>query len=232
MAHQGFDSITVDIQHGVVDYQSAVSMFQGISTTDVVPLARVPWNDPAWIMKTLDAGAYGLICPMINSREQAEAFVQACKYPPRGFRSWGPTRAMIYAGGDYGDHANSEIIAIPMIETADAVKNLDEILSVPGVDAIYVGPQDLSLALGCKPRLDQDEPPVAEAMAKIVAGCKRHGVIAGIHCTGSAHALTMIEKGFRFVTLASDNRFLAAKAAEEVGAVRKGRAKMGTLPAY
>ena len=232
MAHQGFDSLTDDMQHGVVDYQTAVAMLQGISTTGVMPLARVPWNDPARLMKILDAGAYGVICPMINTRAQAEALVAACKYAPRGYRSWGPVRASIYAGSDYGDHANDDLIVMPMIETAEAVKNIDEILSVPGVDAVYVGPSDLSLTLGCKPRLDQTDPPVVEAQQRIVDACKRHGVVAGIHNATAAYALQMIAAGYQFVTLASDSRFLAAKAAEEVAAVRKTGVKAGTLPAY
>ncbi len=232
MAHQGFDSLTVDMQHGVVDYQVAVTMLQAISTTRTVPLARVPWNDPARLMKILDAGVYGVICPMISTRAQAEALVQACKYPPRGYRSWGPVRASIYAGTDYGDHANDDILVIPMIETAEALRNLDDILSVPGVDAIYVGPSDLSLALGCKPRLDQTDPPVVEAQQQIAEACKRHGVIAGIHNNTAAYALEMIQAGYRFVTLASDSRFLAAKAADEVAAVRKSAVSTGRLPAY
>ena len=232
MAHQGFDSLTVDMQHGVVDYQVAVTMLQGISTTPVIPLARVPWNDPARLMKILDAGAYGVICPMVNTREQAEALVQACKYPPRGYRSWGPVRASIYAGTDYGDHANEDIIVMPMIETAEALKNLDDILTVPGVDAIYVGPSDLSLALGCKPRLDQTDAPVVKAQQKIVEACKRHGVIAGIHNATAAYAVKMVAAGYQFVTLASDGRFLAAKAAEEVAVARKTAVKVGKLPAY
>jgi 4-hydroxy-2-oxoheptanedioate aldolase len=232
MAHQGFDSLTVDMQHGVVDYQVAVTMLQGISTTPVIPLARVPWNDPARLMKILDAGAYGVICPMVNTREQAEALVQACRYPPRGYRSWGPVRASIYAGADYGDRANEDIIVMPMIETADALKNLDDILSVPGVDAIYVGPSDLSLALGCKPRLDQTDAPVVEAQEKIVEACKRHGVIAGIHNATAAYAVKMVAAGYQFVTLASDSRFLAAKAAEEVAVARRTAVKAGKLPAY
>ena len=113
MAHQGFDSLTVDMQHGVVDYQTAVTMLQAVSTTPVIPLARVPWNDPALLMKILDAGVYGVICPMINTRAQAEALVGACKYAPRGYRSWGPVRASIYAGTDYGDHANEDLIVCP-----------------------------------------------------------------------------------------------------------------------
>jgi 4-hydroxy-2-oxoheptanedioate aldolase len=232
MAHQGFDSITVDMQHGVVDYQVAVTMLQALSTTPVMPLARVPWNDPARLMKILDAGAYGVICPMINTREEAEALVQACKYPPRGYRSWGPVRASIYAGGDYGDHANDDIVVMPMIETALALKNLDDILSVPGVDAVYVGPSDLSLALGCKPRLDQTDPPVVEAQRKILQACKRHGVVAGIHNATAAYSLQMIAEGYQFVTLASDGRFLALKAAEEVAAVRKSGVQAGKIPAY
>jgi 4-hydroxy-2-oxoheptanedioate aldolase len=231
MAHQGFDSLTVDMQHGVVDYQIAVSMLQGISTTGVIPLARVPWNDPGRLMKILDAGVYGVICPMINTRAQAEALVAACKYPPLGYRSFGPVRASIYAGTDYGDHANDDIIVMPMIETAEALKNLDAILTTPGVDAIYVGPADLSLALGCKPRLDQTDAPVVEAQQKIVEACKRHGIVAGIHNSTAAYALKMRDAGYRFLTLASDTRFLAAKAAEEVGVMRKGGAG-GRLPAY
>jgi 4-hydroxy-2-oxoheptanedioate aldolase len=232
MAHQGFDSLTVDMQHGVVDYQVAVTMLQAISTTPAIPLARVPWNDPARLMKILDAGVYGVICPMINTREEAEALVRACKYAPRGYRSWGPVRASIYAGADYGDHANEDIVVMPMIETAQAVANIDDILSVKGVDAVYVGPSDLSLTLGCKPRLDQTDPPVVEAQLKIVAACKRHGVAAGIHNGTAAYALKMIEAGYQFVTLASDSRHMAMKAAEEVGAVRKTGVKAGKLPAY
>jgi 4-hydroxy-2-oxoheptanedioate aldolase len=231
VAHQGYDSLTIDMQHGVVDYQTAVTMLQAISTTPVIPLARVPWNDPAILMKSLDAGVYGVVCPMINSRAEAEALVRACKYPPRGYRSFGPVRASIYAGSDYVDHANDDLIVMPMIETAEALKNLDEILAVPGVDAVYVGPADLSLALGCRPRLDQTDAPVVEAQQKIVEACKRHGVYAGIHNATAAYALQMMAIGYQFVTLASDSRHLAAKAAEEAATVKKSAAG-GKLPAY
>jgi 4-hydroxy-2-oxoheptanedioate aldolase len=231
MAHQGFDSLTVDMQHGVVEYQAAVTMLQAISTTNVIPLARIPWNDPGRIMKILDAGVYGVICPMINTRAQAEALVAACKYPPLGYRSWGPVRASIYAGTDYGDHANADLLVIPMIETAQALENLDDILSVPGIDAVYVGPSDLSLALGCKPRLDQTDPPVVEAQRQIAAACKRHNIVAGIHNNTPEYALKMMAEGYQFLTLASDSRFLAAKAAEQVAVVRKS-ATGGKLPAY
>jgi 4-hydroxy-2-oxoheptanedioate aldolase len=129
------------------------------------------------------------------------------------------------------DHANEQLVVMPMIETAEALKNLDEILGTPGVDGVYVGPSDLSLALGCRPRLDQTDPPVVEAQQKIVAACKRHGLVAGIHNATSGYALKMMEAGYRFLTLASDSRFLAARAAEEVSAVRKA-AVGGKVPAY
>src|SRR6185369_11917132 len=130
MAHQGWDSLTVDLQHGVVDYQTAVTMLQAISTTPTVPLARVPWLDPGILMKMLDAAVYGVICPMINSAEEARRLVAACRYPPKGTRSFGPIRALLYGGADYPKHANDTILVIAMIETRDALTNLDEILAV------------------------------------------------------------------------------------------------------
>ena len=141
-------------------------------------------------------------------------------------------RASIYAGADYGDHANDDVLVMPMIETAEALENLDAILQVPGIDAVYVGPSDLSLALGYKPRLDQDEPAVVEALRRIVSTCKKYGVIAGLHNNTPQYALKMIEEGFHFVTIASESRFMAAKAAEEVAVMRQGSVKAGAIPAY
>ena len=163
MAHQGWDSLTIDLQHGLIDYQNAVGMLQAISTTRTVPFVRVPWLDPAIIMKVLDAGAYGVICPMINSAAEAREFVAACRYPPAGIRSCGPIRANIYAGSDYVANANRTIITMAMIETRSGLDNLDEILSVEGLDAIYVGPADLALALGCEPQLDPTEEDVRQS---------------------------------------------------------------------
>ena len=227
MAHQGFDSLCIDMQHGVIDYQIAVTMLQAISTTPVIPLTRVPWNDPGGLMKILDAGTYGVICPMINNRTQAEALANACKYPPLGFRSFGPIRAKYYGGGasygggDYHEYANDETLVIAQIETAEAIENLDEILETPGIDAAYVGPSDLALALGSQPRAGQNDAVVIEAKKKIVEACKRHGVPAGIHTPSADAALKMISEGYQLVTIASDDRFLMTKAAAEVSAVRK-----------
>ena len=128
MAHQGFDSLTIDLQHGLTDYSSALPMLQAISSTDVTPLARVNWNEPGQIMKILDAGSYGVICPMVSNKQDAERFVQACMYPPHGHRSFGPIRGIIYGGPDYVKHADKEILKLAMIETKEALEKLDEIL--------------------------------------------------------------------------------------------------------
>jgi 4-hydroxy-2-oxoheptanedioate aldolase len=232
MAHQGWDSVTVDLQHGVVDYQVAVTMLQAISTTATMPVVRVPWLEPGIIGKVLDAGAYGVICPMINNRAEAERLVSACRYPPKGNRSFGPIRALLYAGADYAKHANDTVVVFAMIETRDALNNLDEILSVPGLDAIYIGPADLSNALGCTPTFDQTEKPVVEAIDLIVSKAKKHGVVAGIHNGTPEYAQKMIDKGFQFVTIASDARLMAAKAAEVIGKMRAAAPKAAAGGTY
>ena len=220
MAHQGWDSLTVDMQHGLFDYETGVTMLQAISTTEVTPLVRVHWNEPGIIMKMLDAGAYGVICPMINTRSEAEAFVGACRYYPQGYRSIGPVRASVYAGSDYADHANETVITMAMIESEQAVNNIDSILSVPGLDAIYVGPGDLSLTMGGKERSDLTEPHLVKALDTIVAACRKHGVVAGIHVNSTDYAWRMIEKGYQFVSLMSDSYFLGTAAQATVQAMR------------
>ena len=220
MAHQGWDSLTVDVQHGLIGYDVALPMLQAISTTATIPIARAPWNEPGMIMKLLDAGAYGIICPMINTQAEAQAFVGACRYAPQGYRSAGPTRAAVYAGADYLQCANSTIVTLAMIETAEAVKNVDDIVSVPGLDGIYIGPSDLSISLGLQPGGPFAQPRLAEAIDAVLAATQRKGVVAGIHTNATDDALRMIEKGFRFVTVASDTRLLTT-AAQSVLAVMK-----------
>ncbi|MCO5066294.1 MAG: aldolase/citrate lyase family protein [Rhizobiaceae bacterium] len=220
MAHAGWDSLTIDLQHGVQDYATSIAMLQAISTTSTVPLARVPWNEPGIIMKMLDAGCYGIICPMINTAQDAHDFVSACRYIPRGRRSFGPIRATLYAGADYPQHANDEIVTFVMIETQEALDNLDEILAVEGVDAIYIGPADLSLALGCTPKFDQDEKPVVEAIEMVVRKATEKGIVAGIQNGTPAYALKMIDLGFKFVTVASDARMMTARSSEIIGSMR------------
>jgi len=225
MAHMGWDSLVVDTQHGVVGYETMVAMLQGISTTAVTPMVRVPWNNPADIMKALDAGAYGIICPMINSRAECESFVGACRYAPLGYRSSGPIRATLYGGPDYHAKANDVVVAMAMIETTQALENLDAILATPGLDGIYVGPSDLSITMGHAPGLDRSEEDVLAAYKKILAGCKRHGVHPGIHTGSAAYAKRMIEMGFQFVTLLGDARLLTMAGQQVVQEMRAGAAK-------
>ena len=209
MAHQGWDSLTVDMQHGMIDYAAMVTMLQAISTTATVPVVRVPWLEPGILMKALDAGAYGVICPMINSREDAQKLVAYTHYAPRGTRSFGPVRATLYGGADYAQHANHTVVTFAMIETAQALDRLDDILSVEGLDAIYIGPSDLSLSLGCRPVFDDVDAPVAQAIAHIAERAKAHGVQCGIHNGVPAVAQARVAMGYRFVTLGSDARMLA-----------------------
>ncbi len=220
MAHQGWDSLTIDLQHGVVDYQAMVTMLQAISTTETVPVVRVPWLEPGILMKTLDAGAYGVICPMVNTKEDAQKLVAYTHYAPKGTRSFGPVRALLYSGADYPQHANDTIVTFAMIETAAALDNLDEILSVEGLDAIYIGPSDLSLALGCNPTFDDLDPKAAEAVDHILARAKAHGVVAGIHNGTPESAQKRIAKGFQFVTVSSDARLMAAGAQQVISKMR------------
>ncbi len=230
MAHQPWDSLTVDMQHGVIDYQAMVGMLQAISTRPPVPMARVPWLEPGIVMKTLDAGAYGVICPMVNSAEEAEAFVSYCRYPPRGQRSFGPIRAMLYAGADYGRHANEEVLAIAMIETRAALDALDAILAVPGLDGVYVGPSDLSASLGLMPQLDPDGGEVLEAITTIAKATKAKGLVAGIHCMAPAYVRKMFGLGYDFASIASESRLMALKAQEVIAASVGADAEPGSTP--
>ena len=212
MARQGWDSLTIDMQHGLVDYQAATAMLTAISTTATAPLVRVPWLEEGIIMKMLDAGAHGVICPMINTRQDAERLVAAARYPPLGARSFGPIRALLCSGEDYHQRANDSVLVLAMIETREAVKNADEILSVPGLDGVYIGPADLSCSFGCVPSFTPDAPPVTQAIEHILAVAQKKGVFAGIHTGTPEYAKKMMAQGFNLVTVLSDARLLAAGA--------------------
>ena len=216
LAHSGLDSLTVDMQHGPVDYADLVTMLQAISTTDTVPVVRAPWHDPGLVMRALDAGAYGVICPMVDTPGQAESFVGACRYPPAGYRSYGPFRAAIYGGEDYTEHANRTVVTIAMIETREALENLDGILAVDGLDGVFVGPSDLGQSLGYGPGADRDEPEVVEAIDTVVSTARERGLAAGIFTGTPEHASRMIGKGFNFVNVSTDVQLLAAASAEVV----------------
>ena len=217
MAQQGWDSLTIDMQHGLIDYQNAVSMLQAISTTETTPIARVNWNEPGQIMKILDAGCYGIICPMVSNKKEAEKFIQACQYPPDGYRSFGPIRASIYGRDDYAKHSNHEILKLAMIETKEALEKLDEILDTPNLDGIYIGPADLSLAVGEEPGFDKPENTKAyKEILRILDAAKKRNLLAGLHNGTAEYAQKMIEKGFNLVTVGSDSRYITAGAKSDL----------------
>ena len=208
MASAGWDSCTVDLQHGLIDYATALTMLQAISTTPVVPLVRVPWNEPGIIMKSLDAGAYGIICPMINSRREAEQFVGACRYAPSGYRSIGPLRAALYAGVDaetYTATANDQVLALAMIETAEALACVDEIVATPGLDGVYIGPSDLHLSMTGRFGINYTEGPVYDALLRIRDAARSAGIVACMHAVATpSYARKMIDLGYSLVTVAND----------------------------
>lgn len=202
-ARVGFDYVCIDAQHGLIDYADVAGMVQAILLGGSRPIVRVPWNEPGIIGKVLDAGAHGVIVPMVNSVEDARAAVQACRYAPDGSRSYGPTAAKMRPDEDYTQWARDNVVVIPMIETVQAVENLDQILAVEGIDAIYVGPADLSLTLGLPPGNNDDTPAFVEALMTIVAGCEKASVVPGIHASGDL-AARRLEMGFRMITVGSD----------------------------
>lgn len=228
MGRAGFDFVCVDNQHGVNDYLTTVPMLQAIDLGGATPIVRVPWNEPGIIGKMLDGGSLGIIIPMVNSVAEAEAAVRACRYAPVGARSYGPIRAGMRVSG-YFDQANEAVACIPMIETAEAVAALDDILSVPGIDAVYVGPADLSITLGLPPGNNDDDPTFIDALETIVAGCERHGVVAGIHAT-TALTQKRLEMGFRMVVATSDGAALrdglAGAVAQVPGSIEPSEASL------
>ena len=226
IAHAQFDWVCVDMQHGIIDYAQMVAMLQAVSYTDVTPLVRVPWNEPGIIGKSLDAGARGVIIPMVNSRGDAERAVLACRYAPAGARSYGPVRANYSAGFDYFANANDDVLCIVMVETRDAVADVDAILSVPGIDAVYIGPADLSITLGLPPAPDHDAASFRDAIKTILDACRTHGVVPGI-AGNQVTAPKRIEQGFRLVEVAADAALLAGSAGRALSAVAPDR---GTDP--
>lgn len=223
LAAQGFDSVTVDMQHGALGYSDLLPMLQAMRASGATLLARVPWLDPAAVMKALDAGAEGIICPMVNTADEAARLVSYMRYPPLGTRSFGPTRAVFAHGADYAATANETTLAFVMIETAEGFANLEDIVATPGLDGIYVGPADLSLSLSkgqLAAGMDREEPEIIDALKKIAAACQRRGVIAALHCGTPEYAHRAIGWGYRMTTVGGDTRFLSLGAAEAVAGFR------------
>ena len=224
LGHQGVDAVTVDLQHGMAGFDTAVAIFQAISATPALPFARVAHNDLSQINKLLDAGAYGIICPMVSTPEDARRFARACRYPPLGDRSFGPARGLLYGGADYFKCANAEIATLAMIETAEGLENLKAILAVEELDGIYVGPNDLCLALGVEPNAESDAQIVKDAISRIVDACRSAGKAAGIFCSSGQAAAMRAEQGFNFVTPGNDAALLGKALRKEVAELRNPHA--------
>ena len=220
MAGLGFDWLCMDMQHGLLDYNDVRAMLPAVSQTDTVPIVRVPWNEPWIIMKVLDAGAYGVIVPLVNNREEAEKAVSACRYPKQGIRSFGPIRAASYAGRGYPKYANDEILCIAMIETAEALENLDDICSTPGLDAIYIGPSDLAYAIGLVARGDNNDPKHVETVNHIYETARKHDIHVGMHTGSLEYTKRFLKQGFDMVMLGADTAFMSRMVSAELGEAR------------
>jgi 4-hydroxy-2-oxoheptanedioate aldolase len=234
MAAQGYDSLTIDLQHGIIDYQAAVAMLQAMRASAVTPLVRPAWLDAAAIMKALDAGAYGVICPMINSRADAESLVSFVRYPPVGIRSFGPTRSVFSAGEDYAAAADAAVVCFAMIETQQGYDNVGEIVATPGLDGVYIGPADLTLGLTgrrYRPGFDREEPEMVAAIRRILDAAKAAGIRAALHCGSPEYAAKALAWGFDMVTVSNDVRLLASAAGQAVRRVRELAAGPGELNA-
>ena len=220
LGQAGFDWLNIEQEHAAVDATLTQYILQAISVGDAVPMVRVPWNGGDWIKRALDAGAYGVVVPMVNSREEAERAVAACKYPPEGTRSIGGVRPRLYGGADYVQHANEEIAVVLQIEHVRGVENARDILSVPGVDAYFVGPNDLCASMGLPPSLEPDFPEFWQALDRVKQIAAELGVASGIHVATPERACAMVDAGYQFISIASDAAFMASAAASAVSTVR------------
>ena len=228
----GWDAITIDMQHGQTDYSSSIAMLQALSSSTSTPMVRVPWSDPGIIMRMLDLGVLGIIAPMINTKEDCEKFVSYCYYPPIGQRSFGPMRAQLIYGSDYFTNANENILSFAMIETQQAVDNLDEILSVPNLTGVYIGPADMSSSYGMKPKFDVKEDPVFSNIKLIAKKANAKGKIAGIHNGTTQYAKEMIDLGFKLVTISSDFRSMSTHAQSVIDEMKAQKKDSNQSEAY
>jgi len=217
----GVDCVTVDLQHAMTDIADMIVMFQAISATPAAPFVRIPGNDPAIIMKVLDAGSYGLICPLVNSAREARDFVAASFYPPTGWRSFGPARGILYGGPDYVQHADETIVRLAMIETRAGLAAVEEICAVEGLDGIFIGPNDLGLNLGKRPEVDPSDPEVRAAIDHCLATARTTGKRAGIFCPSGAVARRRAAQGFDFVVPNNDANLLKSALTSELQALKE-----------
>jgi len=228
LARAGFRWLTVDIEHTLVDWETATHMFAAIADAGCVALARVPSNRHDHIKRALDNGAQGIVVPMVNSRAEAEAAVAAALYPPSGTRSvGGSVHALSFDtdATDYYAHANDELLIVLQCEHIQAVENADSIFSVPRIDAIFVGPNDLAASMRGKDGKPPRAEATAEAMKHILETCRKHGVAPGLHCGSAQEALRRIEEGWQFLAVGSELRMMlngANEVVQQLGIRHKG----------
>jgi len=212
MARAGYDALVIDLQHGLLDTSGLLPMLQAIQGAGVPALVRAAWNEPSGLMRPLDAGAYGVICPMVGTRQECEAFVTACRYPPAGFRSFGPTRSLQTIGPDYVRRSEAFALTFAQIETAQGLANVETIAAVPGLTGLYVGPWDLSLDLGLAVPGDLADPELSSALDTVLEACRRHRLVAGIYTGSPEEGRAMASRGFQLVNIATDTALLRAGA--------------------
>ena len=224
-AAAGYDYVCVDLQHGGSTEATMVSMFQAAQAGGAVPLARLAWNEPWLIMRALDLGAAGVILPLIDNADEAVRAVESCRYPPHGRRSYGPIRAQLLVGSAAPDELGEDALCIAMIETRDGLDNLDEIAATPGLDGLYIGPSDLSIALGLPPRAvtvdpGEDREALANAIERVREACVANGLIPGMHCAAGEAAARYAESGFKLITVGTDTGWYRAALQRELDTAR------------
>jgi 4-hydroxy-2-oxoheptanedioate aldolase len=215
LAAAGFDAVTVDLQHGEHTLERLGGVHHRADHT-----VRLGWNDPAGVMRALDLGARGVICPMVDTAEDAASFVRLCRYPPLGARSYGPVRSAFGTGREQADAANAAILAFAQVETAAGWANVEGICATPGLDGVYVGPADLSLALGFEGFAELGSRDLLEALDRVVVAASQHAIVPGIHAPSIEPAIEMARRGFRFVGAAGDTELLRGGAAESIERTR------------
>ncbi|MGE5620449.1 MAG: HpcH/HpaI aldolase family protein [Sphingomonadaceae bacterium] len=223
MARSGFDCLVLDMQHGMaIGPDRAAVWLQIVGQSDTTPIVRVPWNEPAYIQWVLDAGAMGVIVPMVNNVEEAKKAIGACRYPPMGYRSNGPNRTRLYNGTDYFDHANDEVLCLVMMETVEGIESIDEIAKLPGLDGYYLGPTDLAVSMGLKPGFDVKDPRHVAAVQKVVDTARAHGQIAGIHTGTVEEAVRRYRQGYQLIPVCNDIWLLTAGIQKNLKEYRDG----------
>jgi 4-hydroxy-2-oxoheptanedioate aldolase len=224
IGREGFGTVTLDAQHGLWDLAGILTGIAAVRQAGAAPVVRVPVGDFASVSRVLDFGAEGVIAPMINTAADARAFAAAAKFPPIGERSWGPHRAMTLAGmsdmKSYLRTANDLVVTLAMIETPAAIENLDAILATPGIDAVFVGPSDLSITLTQGAELDPHSALVEKALDRMIAAAQKAGKVAGLYCVNAERALACAKRGIRFLAVGSDLAFLRAGTSAQVIALK------------